>query len=158
MSSEEIDRYTNEKEEIYRDMYKPYIKPVNGLITLLKQLQALQVPMVIATSGIPVNIEYMFENIPVRKYFMDVINSTHITHGKPHPEIYQVAARRMQLNPAHCIAFEDSVAGVRSAADAGFKTVALTTTHQREELQYADLIVTDFTEISIEKLSELLEA
>jgi beta-phosphoglucomutase len=158
LSDADIFRYTDEKESLYRELYAPVIQPVAGLIRLLESLQQADIPMVIATSGIVPNIEFMFEHLPLRKYFRTVINSTHIKHGKPHPEIYQKAAAAMELPPANCIAFEDAHVGIASAKDAGMKVVALTTTHTADELTAADLVISDFTEITTEKLIQLLHA
>ncbi len=155
LTAEETHLYTNEKESLYREIYQPHIKPVAGLIELLELLYQKDIPMVIATSGIPVNIEFMLQNIPIAKYFKSIINSTHISHGKPHPEIYQLAAKALNLAPEKCVAFEDAVAGVRSAKTAGFKTIALTTTHQTAELDQADIIVSDFTEVSLQMIHSL---
>lgn len=157
LTKEEIIDYTNEKESLYREIYAPHIKPVAGLIELLEILHQQNIPMVIATSGIPVNIEFMLQHIPIKKYFKTIINSTHISHGKPHPEIYQVAAKELGLAPGKCIAFEDAVAGVQSAKSAGLKTIALTTTHQIEELKQADKIVKDFTEITLDMIQTILK-
>ena len=57
--------------------------------------------------------------------------------------------------PSECIAFEDSVAGIRSAKAAGMKVVVVTTTHTTEEVKEADLVIKDYTEISLTKLREL---
>ena len=149
-------QYTEEKEAIYRDIYAAHIHPVNGLISLLETLHNEEIPMVIATSGIPVNISFMFDNIPVRHFFKAVINSTHITHGKPHPEIYEIAAKELEIPPSRCLAFEDSVSGVLSAKQAGFAVIALTTTHKAEELDQADLIVKDFTDVTLEIIYDLI--
>ncbi len=156
LSAEETHQHTNEKEDIYREIYAPHIKPVAGLIDLLELLHQHNIPMVIATSGIPVNIEFMLQHIPIKKYFTNIINSTHISNGKPHPEIYQIAAKTLGFFPEKCIAFEDAVAGIQSAKTAGFKTIALTTTHQSAELNQADIIVKDFTEVTIEMMQSIL--
>jgi beta-phosphoglucomutase-like phosphatase (HAD superfamily) len=84
-----------------------------------------------------------------------VIDSTQIKQGKPHPEIFLKAAIAVNAIPSDCVAFEDSVAGIRSARAAGMKVVGLTTTHAVEDLKEADLIITDYTEISLTKLREL---
>jgi HAD superfamily hydrolase (TIGR01509 family) len=155
LSKEEVIQYTHEKEALYREIYKPHIKPVEGLLDLLEKIKQQNIPMVIATSGIPVNIEFMLEHIPIQSYFKTIINSTHISKGKPHPEIYQVAAKQLGFPPENCIAFEDAVAGVQSAKSAGFKTIALTTTHTAQELKHADIIVKDFSEVTIELMSNM---
>ena len=97
----------------------------------------------------------MFEHVPIKNYFYSVIDSTQITQGKPHPEIFLKAAISVNAIPSNCIAFEDSVAGIRSAKAAGMKVVALTTTHIAEDMKEADLVIKDYTEVSLTKLREL---
>ena len=144
MSEEESTKYTLEKEALYREIYKPFIKPVSGLINFLEILNQKNIPMAIATSGIQPNIDFMFENIPIKKYFKVVVNSSHITHGKPHPEIYLKVASLLDVSPKNCLVFEDAVVGINSAKSAGMKVIAVATTQTKEELSIADMIVDDF--------------
>src|SRR5690349_9476868 len=69
MTDEEAAPYYLEKEAMYRELYQPHITPIPGLIELLKQLKANNIPMAIATSGITVNIEFMFNHLPIKEYF-----------------------------------------------------------------------------------------
>jgi len=155
MPAEEIERYTNEKESLYREIYAAHIKPIPGLLALLELLEQAQIPMVIATSGIQDNIDFLFSHIPIKRYFKRVIKGSDITHGKPHPEMYQLAARELGLPAEKCIAFEDATVGIASAGGAGMKVVALTTTHTPEELVSADRIIKDYEEIRMEQLQQL---
>ena len=155
LSPEKAEEYTNEKEGLYRELYAPHIKPVNGLIDFLNELELAKIPKAVATSGIIPNINFMFEHIPIRNYFLSVIDSTQITHGKPNPEIFLKAALSVNAVPSECIAFEDSLAGIQSAKAAGMKVIALTTTHNAEDMKDADLIIKDYTEISLTKLRQL---
>ena len=157
LSPEENDRYTNEKEDLYRQMYEPHIKPIKGLLNLLQQLQDAGIPMAIATSGIKVNIDYMFQHVPIRHYFKEVIYSKDIKKGKPDPEIYFVTAKKLNVLPENCLVFEDSVAGIRSAKAAGMKVVAITTTHTPDELSAADKLINNYDEISVKDVYRLLE-
>ncbi len=157
LSDDEISVYDNEKESLYRQLYASHIRPVGGLINFLEQLHKECYPMAVATSGLPPNIDFMFENIDIKKYFRAIINASNITTGKPHPEIFLKAAEALLVNPKKCIAFEDSVAGIRSAKAAGMKVVALTTTHAAEDVQEADLIINDYTEITPEQLVQLIQ-
>lgn len=143
-SDEEIIRHTLEKEALYRKIYKPFIKPVNGLINFLEILKNENIPMAIATSGIQPNIDFMFENIPIKKYFEKVVNSSHITNGKPNPEIYLKTASLLGVSPKNCLVFEDAVVGIISAKTAGMKVIAVATTQTKEELSIADMIVDDY--------------
>ena len=112
--------------------------------------------MAIATSGLPINIKFMFDHVAIESYFDKVIDATYVTNSKPHPEIFLKAAESVNAAPLQSIAFEDSVAGVRSAKAAGMKVVGLTTTHTAEDLHEADKIIKDYTEITIDDLYQLL--
>ena len=147
LSEDEIWKYTMEKEALYRELYKPHIAPVAGLMDLLKQLDNLQVPMAIATSGVQVNIDFMFEHVPIKKFFRKVVDSSYITRGKPDPEIFLKAAEFLQTPPSECLVFEDAVVGVKAAKAAGMKVVAVLTTHTSDELSGSDLIVQDYREL-----------
>ncbi|MEO8719961.1 MAG: HAD family phosphatase [Ginsengibacter sp.] len=145
MSSEEILKYSLEKEALYRKLYQPFIEPVTGLIEFLEILNKKNIPMAIATSGIQPNIDFMFQHVPIEKYFKIVINSSHITKGKPDPEIYLKVASLLNISPQNCLVFEDAVVGIKSAKDAGMKVIAVATTQTIEELSIADMIVNNYT-------------
>jgi beta-phosphoglucomutase family hydrolase len=144
MDEAESTRYTLEKEALYRRIYKPFIKPVAGLINFLEILKSKNIPMAIATSGIQPNIDFMFENIPIKKYFEVIVNSAHIKNGKPDPEIYLKVASLLNVRPQNCLVFEDAVVGIKSAKAAGMKVIAVATTQTKEELSIADMIVDDY--------------
>lgn len=145
MSDEEAMVYTLQKEAIYRKLYAPHIQPVNGLIELIKKIHNKKIPMGIATSGIQVNIDFLFEHIPIQSYFSAIINSAHIKKGKPDPEIFLTTAAALKVQPSACLVFEDAAVGVRAAKEAGMYVVALTTTQTATELAAADLIMNNFT-------------
>ena len=144
MTNEEAMVYALEKEALYRQIYKADIKPVNGLLGLLEAFHKKNIPMAIATSGIQVNIDFMFEHIPIKQYFKQVINSSHISKGKPDPEIYIKTASLLNIPAENCLVFEDAVVGVTAAHAAGMKVIAITTTQSKEELKDAEMIIKDF--------------
>ena len=144
MSNEEAMGYALEKEALYRDIYKTDIKPVDGLLDLLETFHQKNIPMAIATSGIQVNIDFMFEHIPIKKYFKEVVNSSHISKGKPDPEIYIKTAALLKIPARNCLVFEDAVVGVNAAHAAGMKAIAITTTQSAAELKDAEMIIRDF--------------
>jgi sugar-phosphatase len=77
-----------------------------------------------------------------------LISAEDVSEGKPKPDPYRTAAQRLQLNPADCLAIEDSPAGLTSARAAGCTTLALLTTHRREDLD-ADLVAADLAAVRI---------
>lgn len=145
MTDEEAMVYALEKEAMYRQLYAPHIKPLNGLIDWLEAVKNQGIRIGMATSGILVNIEFLFEHIPIRSYFESIIHSGHISKGKPDPEIYLKAADSLTIAPEHCMVFEDAAVGVTSAKSAGMTVLALTTTQTPEELKQADYISIDFS-------------
>ncbi|MFP1628281.1 HAD-IA family hydrolase [Streptomyces sp. 5K101] len=72
-----------------------------------------------------------------------------VTRGKPDPEPYLLAARRLGVDPARCVVFEDAPAGLAAGRAAGMRTVALTTTHRADEL-VADTVVPDLSAVSVQ--------
>ncbi|MGN6399577.1 MAG: HAD family hydrolase [Flavisolibacter sp.] len=142
--------YAQEKEAIYRQLYQSHIVPVAGLLPLLQQLKSDNIPMAIATSGIQVNIDFMFDNIPIRQYFDVIVNSSHISKGKPDPEIYVRTAQLLNVAPENCLVFEDAVVGINSAKAAGMKVIGVLTTHSAAELSGADALIKDYTELTEE--------
>ncbi len=156
LTPEELTDYIHQKESLYRQLYEPHIAPISGLMDLLQSISAAKIPMAVATSGLPVNIQFAFDRLSMRHYFEVVVDSTYITKGKPNPEIYLKAAELVQADPAKCVAFEDAIAGIRSAKSAGMKVVALSTTHAREDLGEADLIINDYNDITLPQIELLL--
>ncbi len=144
LTDEDILKYTLEKEALYRKLYKPFIKPISGLIDFLEILKQKNIPMAIATSGIQPNIDFMFDEVPIRKYFRQVVNSSHITRGKPDPEIYLKTASLLKVPTNNCLVFEDAVVGIKAAKAAGMKVIAVATTQTKEELSIADMIIDDY--------------
>ncbi|MEV5596278.1 HAD-IA family hydrolase [Streptomyces sp. NPDC052496] len=85
-----------------------------------------------------------------------LIAADDITRGKPDPEPFLLAARRLGVDPARCVVFEDAPAGLAAGRAAGMTTVALTTTHRAGELS-ADVLVADLSAVSVQATADGLE-
>jgi beta-phosphoglucomutase len=128
LSDEEIASYAERKELLYRVAYGPHLKLVAGLDGFLEGARRLDVPMAVATSANRCNIEFVLGGLGIESYFRVVIGAEDVSVGKPHPEAFLTAARRLGVAPERCLVFEDSPVGVEAAHRAGMKAVALTTT------------------------------
>lgn len=140
-------KLAEEKEEIYRSLYKPYIKEVNGLKKLLGFLKSHHIICAIATTSPLENRQLILDELNVAEYFSLVLGEEDTTKGKPDPEIYLKVAEKLKAKRNRCIVFEDSPAGVKSAKRAGMQVVALLTTHTEEQLNTADCFINDFLDI-----------
>ncbi|GAB3031900.1 HAD family hydrolase [Spirosoma pulveris] len=149
---------TEEKEAIYRELYRPHLQPAPGLLVFLSALQAEGIKLAVGTSAPQSNVLFTLDGLSLRPYFNTVVDSTMVKHGKPDPEIYLTAADRVGAAPAHSVVFEDAFAGIESGLRAGMKVIALATTHTREELANtgASLIVEDFTELTVDAVRTLI--
>ncbi|MFA0145303.1 HAD-IA family hydrolase [Vibrio lentus] len=87
----------------------------------------------------------------------NMICAEDVTNGKPHPDPFLLAAQNLGLDAGNCVAFEDSPAGVKSAKDAGCFTVAILTSHEKEDLLSADLIVDGFSELTLKRRNNQYE-
>lgn len=134
LSREEIIILGNEKEAVYRNLYKEHIKALSGLEDFLKALQEAKISIALATAADKGNIDFTLDALGIRKYFTAITGSEEVTFGKPHPDVYLKSAAKLQLSPGQCVAFEDTPSGIRSASAAGMEVVGLATTHTREEL------------------------
>ena len=129
-----------EKEAIYREIYAPEIRPVEGLRELLGRLRTAGVRCAVGSSG------------GIGDFFDARISGDTVTRCKPDPEIYLRAAAALGADPADCVVFEDALAGIESARRAGAgRIVALATTLTREQLLAeggADAVVGSFAEVT----------
>ncbi len=157
LSKDEITAFAREKEQIYREIYAPEIKPILGLIQLLKDLKAENVKTGLATSAPSENVRFVLEHIRASAFFDVIVDDTQISNGKPDPEIFLTCAARLGSPNNQCIVFEDAVHGITAARRAHMKVVAIDSTHRSGNLEDADLIISDFTEVTTEKLRLLLK-
>lgn len=144
-----------EKEGFYRKEYTPYLVAINGLENFLKALKSDGIKMAIATSATVEDIDFILNKIPIRDDFDEIVNSSMVSRPKPNPDIFLEAAEKLKTKPARCIVFEDSLAGIKAANSAGMKVVAITTGHTADELHPVDLVINDYTKLTLQQLSKL---
>lgn len=157
LTKEEIETYAKEKEQIYREIYAPEIKPIEGLLALLKDLKSENVKTGLATSAPMENVHFVLEHIQASGFFDVIVDDTQISNGKPDPEIFLTCAARLGSTNDQCIVFEDAVHGITAARRAHMKVVAIDTTYSSANLKEADLVISDFSEISTGKIRQLLK-
>ncbi|WKN42352.1 HAD family hydrolase [Tunicatimonas pelagia] len=158
MTNEEIWEIGEEKEALYRDLYRPHIKPTPGLVTFLSEVVRENTLRTVSTSAPPANVDFTLGQTGLRAYFSTIIDSTMVTHGKPHPEVYLRSAEALGVKPSQCIVFEDAILGIQAGKKAGMKVVGVASTHTREELEAedTDLVIDDFCGLTLSQLNQLL--
>lgn len=147
LSHEELIRYEEEKEGLFRELYKNDIRALKGLSGFLAKLKEQNIPMAIGTSAPRSNVDYVLSHTGFEKFFTTILDESDVEHGKPNPEIYLKVAARLGYDPGRCIVFEDSLSGVEAARRAGAKVVGVATTHSFEELSHTDFVIQDFSDL-----------
>jgi beta-phosphoglucomutase len=156
LNPKEIKEYGEEKEAIYRQIYKNKIKPLKGLLGLLDLLDKENYSIGLATSAPTVNVDFTLDGLGIKDRFKIIVDVTSIYKGKPDPEIYLLTAKRLGIPAAECIVFEDSIHGIQSAISAGMHAVGVLSSQTKEKLAKAHYLVNDFTEVSSAFLRRVL--
>ena len=151
MTEGKIRKLSNQKEEIYREIYQDHIQAPPGLIHLLAALIA-EVPIGVASSAPPQNLDFVLDALQIRQYFSVLVHGEMVKNGKPRPDIYLKTAELLNANPRHCTVFEDSLAGIESGQKAGMKVVAITTTYPADQLNHADRVIDSFDQFNMDQL------
>jgi len=130
------------------------IVPMTGVIEVIRALHDRGLELAIASSGIGRSIEEILARLGLRERFTAIVTGDEVERGKPHPETYLTAARRLRANPDRCLAFEDSSVGVRAARAAGMYCVAVRNPHAlvRQDLSAASMQVDSFEELDLDAL------
>ncbi len=131
-------------QRILRDMDKA--TPIAGVKEFIRRVKKEGHRLALATSAPPLNISMGLEKLNMKESFEIILGKVDVSHGKPHPEVYQKTVERLGLPKANCIVFEDSLAGIRSARSAGLQVVGIASAHSKEELlnEGVSLVVDDF--------------
>jgi len=96
-----------------------------GLERLLDLLESRDIPRAVATSSDAEYTDFTLRRAGLNGRFRMVVTRDQVARGKPAPDLYIEAARRLQQNPAHCLALEDSDAGALSATTAGMRVICI---------------------------------
>jgi HAD superfamily hydrolase (TIGR01509 family) len=147
ISKEEIIEMEEEKEEIYRGFYRPFLSPAPGLIDFLALLKSNGIKTALGTSAGPGNIDFILDGLGIRAEFDAVIGGAEVTKGKPDPEIYVRAAGLVHASPEDCWVIEDSLQGIEAGLSAGMKVVGMTTSHSSEELSHTHVTSPNFVDL-----------
>lgn len=118
----DLEKVTKRKNSIYKtNLHR--VKPYREMVEFIKRIKDCKLG--VASSGSIETINPILKNIGIKNLFDAIIASEDITHGKPNPEIFLLAAKKLKAKPSECLVFEDSKEGISAAIAAGMKVVAI---------------------------------
>jgi beta-phosphoglucomutase-like phosphatase (HAD superfamily) len=95
------------------------------------------------------NVDLVLSELNLAGIFNCIVFGQEVSESKPSPQIYLLAARRLQATPNDCVVIEDSPLGVKAAKTAGMKCLAVTNTHPRQNLKEADMVVDSLQNVDL---------
>ncbi len=153
----EVQQISEKKQAIYRRNIAKNIVPLPGAVDLIKSLNQHGIKTAIASSAVPANIDVILQGLGIEKSFQAIVPGTEVAEGKPSPQIFQLAAKKLDVNAGNCVVIEDAIAGVAAAKRAGMKCVAVTNSHPAKKLEDADLIVDTLEQVNVSVLTGLFD-
>jgi beta-phosphoglucomutase family hydrolase len=151
----ELQAMVARKEAIYREMFAPHFCEVRGFRAFADAARAAGIKVACATAGDADNIAFVLDHLGCHGFFDAVVGAHDVARGKPHPDLFLLAAKRMGTDPAECLVFEDAPHGIEAARRAGMRAVAIATTLAAEELGAPEHVIAssvDFTRLDVAEL------
>ena len=127
-SPAEYDLWVDEKESLYRERAAISLGLIAGAQDYLQQARSAGFRLAICTASTPKNMQLAFDKFGLDAWVDTITSPADGLRGKPHPDIFLEAGRRLGMAPEHCVVFEDAPLGIEAARRAGMPAVALTTT------------------------------
>ncbi|GAB4190124.1 MAG: HAD family hydrolase [Simkaniaceae bacterium] len=154
-----------EKHKHFSKISPFYIKPMDDTMAFLQKLELkkrfLPFALAIASAAPMIELKMHLDKIKSRRIFDEIISGTdHLRHykdpsgvNKPKPYVYLEAAKKLNIAPERCIAFEDTAIGLAAAKSAGmFVCVRPHAFSIRQDFSQADVVLEHFFDLTIEKL------
>lgn len=149
----EIQRLSLRKEALYREVvHERGLNALPGVRIWMERLREAGVSCAIGSSTHRANIELSLEMIGLAEFFDTIVTAEDVTLGKPDPQVFLLAAKRISRAPEQCVVFEDAHVGIAAARAGGMRVVAVATTHPREDLKEADVAVERLDELEVAAL------
>jgi HAD superfamily hydrolase (TIGR01509 family) len=159
MSESELLDYGKKKDEYFEKM-ADRVPTVAGVVDFLKEVWELGIPAAVATSASERRTRLTLDRLKLAHHFQAVVTGDDVSEGKPSPVIYELAAQRLNLRAESLLALEDAPRGVEAAISAGMRCVGVADGSKAKALLQAgaELVITDFTGLSVPILEHMLAA
>lgn len=107
------------KESIFRDIVRRDFPAMPGATKAVAMLHGAGVKVALGSSGPPENVKLAADQLQISQFLSAIVTGMDVSKGKPDPEVFLVAAKRMGVDPEHCAVVEDAPAGIQAAVSAG---------------------------------------
>ena len=136
-----LDERVRLKDAAFLDYAPSRVKPFAGVVALARRLAERGIAVAVASGSSPEVIDTMVQAMGLGNIFVHRVSATEVPRGKPEPDVFLEAARRLNVPPASCLVVEDSMHGVAAARAAGMACVALPTSGTSDLRDFASAAI-----------------
>ena len=155
-----VDECVDGVDQIRKEYEKKHgLQAIPGVIDLIKRLKQADLSLAVASSSSMKEIKRVLDILNIRSYFHTIVSGTECEHSKPFPDVFLKAAKALNVKVSECVVIEDAKNGVLAANRANIKSIGFDNPNfGNQDLSLANLIVTDFSEVTVDVCKELLES
>jgi len=150
--SASVEELMRRRGEIATDFFANRVSLFPSAKMTLEQLREMKLPLAVATSSVSASARPLLERAGIRSLFSVLITGDEVQQGKPHPEIYLRAAKKLGISPEACLVIEDSLAGIAAGKGANMRVAAIPDTRFVDPREYemkADYVIGSLSEIPV---------
>jgi beta-phosphoglucomutase family hydrolase len=153
---DEVDTLLTESRTVFQKILLQNLSPKEGLHSLIKKLQENNFKLAIGSSASLDRINLILEKLGLEKAFDAIVSGYDVKNGKPHPDIYLEAAKKLNTNPDNCLVLEDAESGILAAHAAGMKIIAVPNTYTKSHnFSKADTVVNSLKDVTMEVINTI---
>jgi beta-phosphoglucomutase len=157
MTAERGRELGDRKELFYREIVNENFTPLPGAVELIDSLHAAGFKLAVGSSGPPENVSLTLKKLGRAHRFAAAVTGADVTRGKPDPQVFLLAAERLDVSPERCAVIEDAPQGIEAANRAGMTSIAVLGTTTRDKLAHAKLVVESLNELSPGRVADLIQ-
>ena len=124
-SKKELKSMVDDKEIIFRDIYKNNVIPIEGFIQMLESIKSQKILVGLASNAIRKNVNMILNELKIYNDFNSIICGDEVDNGKPNPEMFNKTVKRFKLDKKDCLIFEDSIEGLQGAVNSGIDAIGV---------------------------------
>lgn len=151
--AESVPDLVEAKRNLFNDAFdsKEDLCLIDGVEDLIKELHHNGMQLVLASSSANVTIDRVFRRFGLHQYFTHLVSGEDFPNSKPHPAIFEHAAKLSQTSVENCIVIEDSTNGILAAKAAGIYCIGYESINTKlQDYSKADKVIKDFSELNFE--------
>ena len=132
---------------------KKEVTPIEGIHNLVNTLYSAKYELAVGTTSSVANANIILKTLKLSDKFSFIASGHDVKNGKPAPDVFLLAAKKLKVKPQECLVIEDGLAGMQAAKNAGMKCIGLVKTKNKN--YQADILVNKLGDISLELIKKL---